>query len=133
MLFDSWMKASRKHQDLSSIAQRLHFQHLGDLSDLENAISNMERAVSLTDDSHPNKPMFLSNLGVTQRNRFEHLGEMTNFLACVSSFKAAAQSTAADCRTSPACCLCCPTMGGDITSQWDIICLHEQNAVVRSV
>jgi len=44
--------------------QRTRFERLGDLSDLENAISNYEKAVELTDDRHPNKPMYLSNLGM---------------------------------------------------------------------
>jgi hypothetical protein len=48
------------------------------LSDLENAISNKERVVRLTDDRHPNQPAYLSDLGNDQPNRFENLGDSSD-------------------------------------------------------
>ena len=35
------------------IVQQVRFEHLGNLSDLENAISNTGNAVKLTDDGNP--------------------------------------------------------------------------------
>ena len=57
-----------KHGYLSNLgmAQQIHFNHLGDLSDLENAILNLEGAVELVDNEDPIKPGYLTNLGISQ-------------------------------------------------------------------
>jgi hypothetical protein len=60
------------------VTQQARFQHIGDISDLENAIFNKEKAVQLTDDEHPDKPMYLSNLGNSQDVRFERLGDLSD-------------------------------------------------------
>jgi len=54
------------------ISQETRFGRIGKLADLENAIFNQQRAVKLTDDGHPAKPMYLNNL-VKPRNSFGHL------------------------------------------------------------
>ena len=66
-------------------AQRIRFNRLGDLSDLENAISNLEKAVQLTDDKHPRKPAFLSNLGSAQQTCFERLGDLSDLENAISN------------------------------------------------
>ena len=51
--------------------QQTRFGHIGNISDLENSISNIEMAVDLTDDGHPSKANCLSNLGSSLRTRFQ--------------------------------------------------------------
>ena len=53
---------------LSNLAtsQSLHFERLGDLTDLENAILHFKVAVKLKRDDHPDKTMHLSNLASSQ-------------------------------------------------------------------
>jgi len=61
------------------------------LSDLENAISNQEQAVELTDDGHSNKPMYVSNLGCSQQTRFKHLGNFSDLKNAKSNFEKAVE------------------------------------------
>jgi hypothetical protein len=67
------------HMDSMGTSQLRRFEHFGDLSDLENAISNQQKAVDLTNDGHPDQPMYFSNLGISQLTRFEHLGDLSDF------------------------------------------------------
>jgi len=39
---------------------------------------NQRKAVELTDDGHPDKPMYLSNLGISQETCFRCLGELAD-------------------------------------------------------
>ena len=66
------------HADQAAYFSRLgNSQHSrGDLSDLDNAISNLQKAVELADDRHAGKAADLLNLGIFQRIRFEHLGDV---------------------------------------------------------
>src|SRR5882762_5698931 len=77
---------------LSNLSHRrlTRFKRLGDLSDLDNSITNLETAVDLTDDGNPLK----AGLGGSQHARFQRLGISDDFSACVLSFKLAAQSKA---------------------------------------
>ncbi|KAF8548819.1 hypothetical protein OG21DRAFT_1422363, partial [Imleria badia] len=52
------------------------FMRLGDLRDLEQAISRFSHAVDLTPDGHPGKSSRLSDLGTSFFTRFERLGEL---------------------------------------------------------
>src|ERR1700734_3082289 len=52
------------------VTQLRRFERLGELSDINNSISNLRQAAQLTNNSHPNKSLYLSNLGVSQRHRF---------------------------------------------------------------
>jgi hypothetical protein len=63
-----------------------HFKRLGELSYLENAISNWAMAVELTDERHPDKPGLLSHLGITQLTRFESLGDISDLHHAISSW-----------------------------------------------
>jgi hypothetical protein len=74
-------------------AKRLMFGRLGDISDLENAISNQEKAVKLTDDGHRRKPERVSGLGIAQRVRFEHLGNLSDFENAISNTEKAVELT----------------------------------------
>jgi len=55
----------------------IRFERLGELTDLENSISNVQKAVQFTDDGHPNKAAYPSNLSISQGARFERLVERT--------------------------------------------------------
>ncbi|KAI0032992.1 CHAT domain-containing protein [Vararia minispora EC-137] len=58
------------------VALKVRFDRLGQLNDLEQAISLGQRAVDLTPDSHPDKPGRLMNLGSALSDRFDHLGQL---------------------------------------------------------
>lgn len=47
-----------------------HFQSTGNLADIDNAISNLQKAVKLIDDGNLDKPISLSHLGNSQQIRF---------------------------------------------------------------
>jgi len=55
-------------------SQQVRFQYLGNLVDLESAISNKNKAVQLADDTHSVQPICLTNLSNSQLDRFEQLG-----------------------------------------------------------
>jgi CHAT domain-containing protein/tetratricopeptide (TPR) repeat protein len=74
-----------------SLAKR--YEHLGELTDIEDAIGNLQNAVQMTKDGHPTKPVYLSCLGHTQRQRFERLGCLTDIRDSVSNMQKAVQST----------------------------------------
>jgi hypothetical protein len=61
------------------------FERLGELADLENAISNQQKAVELTDDGHPSRPGFLSNLGISHKARFGCFGELADLENTISN------------------------------------------------
>jgi hypothetical protein len=53
------------------LSLRARFDCLGELTDIENSISNLKMAVGLTNDGHPARATHLSNLGISQRARFD--------------------------------------------------------------
>jgi CHAT domain-containing protein len=75
------------------ITQQTRFNRLGDLSDLENAISNNAKAVDLTDDGHPIKPGRLLNLGNAQLTRFNRLGDLSDLENAISNTRKAVDLT----------------------------------------
>ena len=81
-------KPSRLANLGSTFATR--FECLGQLSNLEDAISRQREAVDLTPRDHPQKPMFLTILALSFRNRFERLGELSDLEEAVSLFSHAA-------------------------------------------
>ena len=70
---------------MSFICQQTRFLCLGNLSDLENAISNKEKAVALTVDGQQKKPGYLSNLGTAFHTRFQHLGNLLDLENAISN------------------------------------------------
>ena len=69
------------------------FEHLGELSDLEDAISTLGDAVDLTPHGHPDRPHRLHNLGNSFKARFERLGELSNLEQAISLYFHAASAT----------------------------------------
>lgn len=49
---------------------------MANVEDLDAAISIQTKAVDLMPDGHPDKPMYLNNLGISRRHRFGHLGNV---------------------------------------------------------
>ncbi|KIM83489.1 hypothetical protein PILCRDRAFT_69143 [Piloderma croceum F 1598] len=96
IVFYSFLSRSERDLgDLDSAGVRLweRFQAQGELTDLENAISNQQKAVELTDDEHPGKPGRLSNLGISQRTRFGRLGELADLENAISNQQKAVELT----------------------------------------
>ncbi|KAK6977327.1 CHAT domain-containing protein [Favolaschia claudopus] len=54
------------------------YVQLGDLGDLNQAITHLEASVELLPDDHPDKPSWLHNLGVSLRSRFDHVGDFAD-------------------------------------------------------
>ncbi|KAG9090580.1 hypothetical protein FS749_000443 [Ceratobasidium sp. UAMH 11750] len=54
----------------------MRFEHLGNLSDIQNAIIYLTEAVSLTPDGHVEKPVRLSSLGNSYEQQFTRSGEI---------------------------------------------------------
>lgn len=48
------------------------------MEDLDSSIVNMQSAVNLTEDTNPDKPSYLSNLGISLSRRFLRLGHLTD-------------------------------------------------------
>jgi tetratricopeptide (TPR) repeat protein len=71
---------------LNNLANALsvRFERLGKLSDVEDAIATHRRAIQLTSDDHPDKPIFLSSLGASLIARFERFDEFDNLEDAVS-------------------------------------------------
>ncbi|KAG6370012.1 hypothetical protein JVT61DRAFT_9868 [Boletus reticuloceps] len=80
---------------------RARFEHLDELSDLENAISTLRNAVDLTPDGHPYEPDHLGNLGHSFIIRFARFGALSDLLDAISSLKDAADLTPYDHRRKP--------------------------------
>ncbi|KAF8129042.1 TPR-like protein [Boletus edulis] len=78
-------KPSRLHNLGLSLITR--FERLGELSDLEHAISTHREAVDLTPHGHPDKPSRLNNLGSSFITRFESLGELSDLEHAISTLR----------------------------------------------
>ncbi|KAJ7467583.1 TPR-like protein [Mycena latifolia] len=80
---------------LSDLGQalRCRFERLGKLTDLNESVSKLEAAVSLTPEGHPAKPSLLSNLGNSLWSRFKQLGDLTDLNESVSKLEAAVSLT----------------------------------------
>ena len=69
------------------------FERLGEMGDIEKAISNLEDAVQLTPDGHAEKPGRLSNLGSSYLRRFERSGDLEDIDRAISHHQKAVEST----------------------------------------
>ena len=63
------------------------------MGDIEKAISSLEDAVRLTPDGHADKPIRLSNLGISLLTRFECLGEIGDIERAISNLQDAVELT----------------------------------------
>ena len=66
---------------------RARFNCLGQLSDLEEAISTHRNAVELIPNGHPHKPNHLQAFGLCFQARFERLGELSDIEEAISWHK----------------------------------------------
>ena len=66
---------------------KVRFQRLGELSDLENAISTLRDAVDRTPHGHPDRPSRLSNLGCSFKARFNRLGQLSDLERAISTLR----------------------------------------------
>ena len=69
------------------------FERLGEVSDLDDAISRLSDAVDLTPHGHSRKPVRLNNLGDSLRTRFKRLGELSDLEHAVSTLRGAGDLT----------------------------------------
>ena len=65
------------------------------MADLEEAIRLQRRAVELTGEGHPDKPMYLNNLGNSYESRFARLCELEDYDFALSAYQQAAESRVA--------------------------------------
>lgn len=56
----------------------MHFQRLSEMTDLKNAVSNMEMAAALAEYGHPEKLMYRFNLDVTQQICYQHFVDLSD-------------------------------------------------------
>jgi hypothetical protein len=52
---------------------------------------NQEKAVKITDDGDPDKPMYLSNIGISQRTRFESFDNLFDLENAIWNMEKAVQ------------------------------------------
>ncbi|KAF8444056.1 hypothetical protein L210DRAFT_3108774 [Boletus edulis BED1] len=83
------------------LAFKLRFEHVEELSNLEDAISTLKDVVNLTPESHPDKPRDLNNLGDCLRARYDRLGNLSDLEDALSSHRDAAELTPMVTLTSP--------------------------------
>ena len=72
---------------------RYRFEHLGELSDIEDTISKHMDAVDLTPDGHPKKPARLNSPGICFKVQFERLGDLSDLQDAISKHKDAVDLT----------------------------------------
>ncbi|KAF6753805.1 CHAT domain-containing protein [Ephemerocybe angulata] len=67
-------------------ADRLRrFLQAGNLSDINEAVSTLERAVEIAPQGHADLPRYLNNLGLSFRSRFERTGQLSDISEAVSA------------------------------------------------
>jgi hypothetical protein len=59
----------------------------------ENAILNLQKAVQLTGDGHPDQAMYHSNLGNSQETHFKRLGDLSDLKNAIYNQQMAVQLT----------------------------------------
>jgi hypothetical protein len=76
------------------------FEHLGDIANLNEAITAQQQAVSLTPDGHPHNPGFLNNLRKSFCAQFHHHHDDATFAQAINTYSQSAQSS---CGPPPYC------------------------------
>ncbi|KAF8185860.1 CHAT domain-containing protein [Mycena galopus ATCC 62051] len=72
------------------------FEILGDLGDLNGAVSNLEEAVRLTPDGHKDRLLCVNSLGIFLQSRFEQLGDLADLSRSISKLEDAVRLTQDD-------------------------------------
>jgi hypothetical protein len=62
------------------------FERTGHPADLDQAINAFREVLAATSFDHPNRPLWLSNLGFALRTRFEHTNEQTDLDQTIAAF-----------------------------------------------
>jgi tetratricopeptide (TPR) repeat protein len=83
------VKDDHKALALTSLGDSYHarFQRVGDVQDIDRAISSHEDAVRCTPDDHPEKVPRLTSLGDSLIQRFEHFGDVPDIDRAISSYE----------------------------------------------
>ncbi|KIM76596.1 hypothetical protein PILCRDRAFT_12648 [Piloderma croceum F 1598] len=76
------------------LSQETRFKRLSDLSDLENAISNCQKAVELPDQEQSDQPLYLVGLARCQQTRFERLRDLSDIENTISNIQKGVELTA---------------------------------------
>ncbi|KZP34252.1 hypothetical protein FIBSPDRAFT_2784 [Athelia psychrophila] len=92
---DSDISAIADNISSIGVSSLMRFQQLGDLADLENAVANLQQAVALTRDGHPDKAARLKNVGISYDLRFERFGDLADLEKSVASLQQAVALTPA--------------------------------------
>ncbi|KAG8857702.1 hypothetical protein FRB91_011017 [Serendipita sp. 411] len=84
-----------KPRRLSNLGSSLgaRFQHLGNINDIDEAVSHLQTAVILTPDGHPDMPSRLYNLGTSFLARFQRLGNLDDIDNAILRLRAAVSLT----------------------------------------
>ena len=68
------------------------YEHTGDLTDVSNAISFLQKAVYLTPEGHADLPGWLDDLGTSFQYRFEHTKELADIPNAISAKSSSSNS-----------------------------------------
>ena len=66
------------------------------MDDLDRAIVTNEQAIESTPDGHPDRAMYLNNLGIALQSRFDRTGSMDDLDQAIVTNKQAVESTLDD-------------------------------------
>jgi hypothetical protein len=75
-----------------SVTLRCQFERLGDIANIDEAITAQQQAVRCTPDGHYDKPRFLNNLGASFCSRLIHHHDDTTFAQAIDTYSQSAKS-----------------------------------------
>ena len=87
------------HQDWLNNTGNLHFyhfEHTGNIQDIDYAISYYQRAVDSSPSGNANLPGYFNNLGNSYFHHFEHTGNVQDIKHAICHYKRAVDSTPSD-------------------------------------
>ncbi|KAF8988012.1 CHAT domain-containing protein [Cyathus striatus] len=70
--------------DTLATSLKAKFEYTGTMEDLEQAVYNEIKAIDLTPEKHPEKPLMLTHLGNTLMVRFENIGNKDDIMKALS-------------------------------------------------
>jgi tetratricopeptide (TPR) repeat protein len=74
----------------------MRFECVGEVKDVDESVETLGNAVSFTSDDHPEKSMYLNNLGISLITRFERLGEVKDLNKSIEMLEKAVVLTPED-------------------------------------